>query len=244
MALVARIAVTLVVLMFVSAETSAREPVTVELETTVLDKFIWRGAPWTDDPVFWPQATIRHGGSRAYLFFNFDLTDINGDRYRCNEFDFIVDHTFRLGGFGIAPGVLHFSSPTDFFDPSTKITLALTADAPLRPSLNFRFDAKGIKGSYLIGKTYAEIPLGFREAVLETAFWLSGGSAKYYGVDKGIVVTDTLLRLSVPAYIGGGWTLRPGLELTALVDPDIRDAYSGENQAAVWYLSLSRTFGL
>ena len=79
-----------------SSVTFSRENIRVNLDGTYLSRFVWRGEMWTDDPVFWHTATIRYGDLRSYNFFNVDLTDINSDRYECNEFDFILDYTFSL----------------------------------------------------------------------------------------------------------------------------------------------------
>ena len=114
---------------------NAQDRLTLDLDMQVLSKFIWRGEPWTDDPVFWPQVTARWKGLRSYMFFNIDLTDINDDLFECNEIDYLIDYTFTVGSFGIAPGILHFSSPTDFFEPSTKIILGLKAESFMNSSL-------------------------------------------------------------------------------------------------------------
>jgi hypothetical protein len=102
-----------------------REGVRLDMESSARSRFVWRGEMWTDDPVFWQTVTLSWRNFRSYNFFNVDLTDINGERYELNEYDYILDYTFRFRHFSAAPGVLHFSSPTNFFKPSTKITLDL-----------------------------------------------------------------------------------------------------------------------
>lgn len=217
----------------------AGEALHMEIETAALSKFVWRGAPWTDDPVLWPQMTFRRGGFRTYLLFNFDFTDINDDQYQCNEIDIIADNTFRFGRFGVAPGFIHYTSPTDFFDPVTKILLGLKMDTMFSPSLNFRFDVKGVKGSYVILKTHHAFPVARTGAAIAADFWVSGGSARYYGVDKGIVVTDTMVRLSLPFPVSDAVTLTPGVELTSLVDPALRREYGADGRAFVYYVSMT-----
>ena len=75
-----------------TAHANARDNIRVHLDGTFLSRFVWRGEMWTDDPVFWQTTTIRYKGFRSYNFFNVDLTDINNDKFECNEYDFIIDY--------------------------------------------------------------------------------------------------------------------------------------------------------
>ena len=124
----------------------------IYLDGTYLSRFVWRGEMWTDDPVFWQTTTVTWRGFRSYNFFNVDLTDINDDRFQCNEYDFILDYTFTFDRFRVAPGVLHFSSPTDFFKPTTKITLQIKTDFFLNPGLRDTYRSRKIAGIILYSR--------------------------------------------------------------------------------------------
>ena len=130
--------------------THARDRIRIDVNVTLLNRFVWRGDMWTDDPVFWQTTTFHYKGFRSYNFFNIDLTDINDDKFQCNEYDYILDYTFMVKTFSIAPGVLHFSSPTDFFEPTTKITLQIKTNHPLNMGLRIRVDPEKSRGSYYI----------------------------------------------------------------------------------------------
>ncbi|MBT4484047.1 MAG: hypothetical protein HOC71_10270, partial [Candidatus Latescibacteria bacterium] len=64
----------------------ALDSIKVDLNGSCLSRFVWRGDMWTDDPVFWHTAIFRYKGFRSYNFFNIDLTDINDDKFQCNEY--------------------------------------------------------------------------------------------------------------------------------------------------------------
>ncbi len=83
-------------------------------------------------------------------FFNVDLTDINGDRHELNEYDFILDYTVRFGRWSVAPGMLRFTSPTGFFETTTKYTIDIRAVSSWNPRLRVRIDSEHSRGNYFI----------------------------------------------------------------------------------------------
>ena len=146
---------------------------------------------WTDDPVFWHTAIIRYGNFRSYNFFNVDLTDINGDRYECNEFDFILDYTFLCKFFCFAPGVLHFTSPTNFFKPTTKITLQVKTVLFLHPGVRIRVDPEKSRGSYFILDIYQRFELPRCKASID---FYGSLSASLFTLSKRTIATLTWFR--------------------------------------------------
>ena len=203
-----------------------RENIRVNLDGTYLSRFVWRGEMWTDDPVFWHTATIRYGGFRSYNFFNVDLTDINNDRYECNEFDFILDYTFSFKHFSLAPGVLHFTSPTNFFKPTTKITLQVKTGLFLHPGLRIRLDPEKSRGSYFILDIYQRFALPHGIDSIDFYGSLGASQPRYYRkyLGNNTVLTDLLLGIGVPFDIGRGFALVPLVEFTSLLDNSVRKA--------------------
>jgi hypothetical protein len=204
----------------------AREPLTLDLESSVRSRFVWRGEMWTDDPVFWQTATLRWRGFRSWNFFNIDLTDLNGDRYELNEYDFILDYTFRFGRWSVAPGMLRFTSPTGFFKTTTKYTLDIRMSSPWNPRLRIRIDTKHSRGSYYIfSASRRAAPLGGHFILaLYGEFGLS--QPRYYRgyLSDRIAATDALLGVSAPVAVGKGFTLSPFVEFTSLLDRSVRGA--------------------
>jgi hypothetical protein len=224
----------------------ARDGIRLELESMLLSRFVWRGEMWTDDPVFWQTVTFRYKGFRAWNFFNVDLTDINDDRFQCNEYDYIFDYTFAFNAFSLAPGVLHFSSPTDYFKPSTKITLDVKVFAPLNPRLRVRIDPEKSSGSYYIFSLAHRISPNFLRNGINLYSSLGISQPRYYRKYLGgrLACTDLLLGVSAPLAIGKGFVLSPAVEVTSLLDNSIRRAQrdTGARKDAVTYLaSISRT---
>ena len=226
----------------------AGENIKIELSETFLSRFVWRGDMWTDDPVFWQIVTVRYKGFRSYNFFNIDLTDINDDKFQCNEYDYILDYTFTFDRFSIAPGVLHFSSPTDYFDPSTKITLQVKTQLPFHPGLRIRIDPNRSRGSYFILDMYERLPV--KKYINGIDFYGSIGASqpRYFGkgLKTNITLTDVLLGIGMPFDIGKGISLTPLAEFTALLGGNLRHGIRDRGrptEAFTYGITLSKVFG-
>ena len=230
-------------------DSHTRDVVNIDLDGTYINRFVWRGEMWTDDPVFWQTTTIRYKGFRSYNFFNIDLTDINNDKFKCNEFDFIIDYTFSFDSFSIAPGVLHFSSPTDFFEPTTKITLEVKVDLLLKPHIRIRIDPEKTRGSYYILSFSHNVLIN--RLVKEIDFYGSLGASqpRYYRkyLDNDVTLTDSLVGMNILFNIGKGFMFVTLVEFTSLIDSSIRDVQEENNykkDAITYGIRLSKSFEL
>jgi len=229
------------------SQAHARERISLDLNGTALSRFVWRGDMWTDDPVFWYTATFRYKGFRSYNFFNIDLTEINDDKFQCNEYDCILDYTFSFDTFSVAPGVLHFSSPTDFFESTTKITLQIKTHLPLNMGLRIRVDPEKSRGSYYILDISQRFSL--KRPINQIDFYGSLGASqpRYYGkgLKDEIAFTDMLLGIGIPFNIGKGMTLTPLIEFTTLLGHHLRngiEARGRKTEAFTYGITLARGF--
>ena len=230
---------------FPAKEAIAREPIRLELESTIPSRYIWRGEMSTDDPVFWQTVTFRYKGFRAWNFFNVDLTDINNDRFELNEYDYIFDYTISFKNFSVAPGMLHFTSPTSFFPSSTKITFDVKTTLPLHPRLRVRIDPKKSKGSYYILSLSKKTPLIRNVSDIEFYSTMGASEPKYYRARlcDDLAVTDLLLGVSVPINVGNGFVLAPYVEFTSLLNRSVREAQrdtGAKIDTVTWALVLNR----
>ncbi|MCE5249728.1 hypothetical protein LLG96_05860 [bacterium] len=230
-----------------TSDTHARDTIGMHLDSMFLSRFVWRGEMWTDDPVSWYTATFRYKGFRSYNFFNVDLTDINNDLYECNEYDFILDYTFSFRHFSLAPGVLHFSSPTDYFEPTTKIILQVKTDLPLHPGLRIRVDPEKSRGSYFILDVYQRVSPRIFKQDIDFYGSLGASQPRYYRRYLGTktTLTDLLLGMSVPFRLGGDFVLEPVVEFTSLLDSSVRKAQEEKHykkDAFMFGIRLSRNF--
>ncbi len=204
----------------------ASEPFTVDMESSVRSHYVWRGEMWTDGPVFWQTATFRWYGFSSWNFFNIDLNDVNGERLKITEYDYIFDYTFRFSRFSAAPGLYHFSSLVGFFEPSTKVTLNITVKSTWNPGLWVSIDTKYSSGSYFIFSAARQVkPL---KRLVPLNFYGSVGISqpRYYRnyLDDHWAFTDTLLGISTPFDIRSGFTLSLFAEFTSLLDRSVRKA--------------------
>jgi hypothetical protein len=239
--------ITLLILLTVSCSVSARDNIRVDMDGTFLSRFVWRGDMWTDDPVFWQTTTFGYKGFRFYNFFNVDLTDINGDSFQVNEYDFIIDYTFRYRSFSIAPGVLHFSSPTDYFEPSTKIILEIKVFSVMNPRFRVRIDPTGSKGSYFIGSMEQRIALPRLRKTVAVYGSFGMSEPRYYGkgLNEEFAFTDLLLGLSLPFQIYRDYSLSPTLEYTSLLGHNLRNGIKlreRPTEAITYSIRLAKSF--
>jgi len=177
------------------------------------------------------------------------LTDINNDKFECNEFDFIIDYTFLFDSFSIAPGVLHFSSPTDFFEPTTKITLEMKVDLLLKPHIRIRIDPEKTRGSYYILSFSHNVLIN--RLVKEIDFYGSLGASqpRYYRkyLDNDVTLTDSLVGMNILFNIGKGFVFVTLVEFTSLIDSSIRDVQEENNykkDAITYGIRVSKSFEL
>ncbi len=239
--------VTALLLLVFPGRAHTRDRVRLDLGGTYLSRFVWRGDMWTDNPVFWKIATIRYKGFRSYNFFNIDLTDINDDKFQCNEYDYILDYTFSFDSFSVAPGVLHFSSPTDFFEPVTKIILQIKTSLPFNPGLRIRIDPEKSRGTYIILDTAHRISPNKAIKHIDFYGFLGASQPRYYGkgLKDQLALTDVLLGICIPFDIGKGMSLIPLVEFTALLGSHLRDgieAKGRDTEAFTYGITLSRGF--
>lgn len=237
----------LVLWLFLSPiESFARDTLKLDLDGTFLSRFVWRGEMWTDNPVYWQTVTFRYRGLRSYNFFNIDLTDINHDRYQCNEYDYIIDYTFSFDHFSLAPGVLQFTSPTNFFETSTKITLDVKTGLPFHPRLRVRIDPEKSSGSYYI-LSFART-ISFKKPFREISLYCALGASqpRYYRkhLSGRVALTDAQIGINAPFALGGGFVLSPLVEFTSLLDSSVRkaqEAAHARKDAATFGITLSRS---
>ena len=177
------------------------------------------------------------------------MTDINNDKFECNEFDFIIDYTFSFDSFSIAPGVLHFSSPTDFFEPTTKITLEVKVDLLLKPRIRIRIDPEKTRGSYYILSFSHNVLIN--RLVKEIDFYGSLGASqpRYYRkyLDNDVTLTDSLVGMNILFNIGKGFVFVTLVEFTSLIDSSIRDVQEENNykkDAITYGIRVSKSFEL
>jgi len=235
-------------LFLIAGMARAENRVTLDFKSSVRSRFVWRGEMWTDDPVFWQTVAIRSGGFRCWNFFNIDLTDINGDRCELNEYDFILDYTFRRGRWSVAPGVLRFTSPTNFFKTTTKYTMDIRAVSSWNPRLRVRVDTEHSRGNYFIFSSSRRfVPFGERFAV--SLYGETGISQpRYYRnrLSDRYALTDALAGVSMICVVGRGLTVTPFVEFTTLVDHSVREAQNdtgAKKDALTFGISAGKSTG-
>ncbi len=55
------------IFLFAADIARAENRATLDFESSVRSRFVWRGEMWTDDPVFWQTVVFRWGGFRSWI---------------------------------------------------------------------------------------------------------------------------------------------------------------------------------
>lgn len=122
--------------------------VSFSFDSAVHNKYIWRGMPLTNGPVFQPSATVGIGNFSVNAWLNMDLDNVNNNEFEFNEMDFLAEYGFNLDQVSITVGILHYTFPNTDFDATTEFYGTVSLESPLNPSVTIYQDIDLVEGSY------------------------------------------------------------------------------------------------
>lgn len=206
--------------------------VSVSVDATVLNKYIWRGIPLTDGPVFQPSVTVGFGGLSLNAWMNADLDDVNGNEYKLNEFDFLAEYSFNLDKVSLTVGLLRYTFPNTDFDSTTEFYGTISLDSPLNPSVTIYQDIDLVEGTYLSFAVSESLPLEGTFHTFDLGATLGYGTEDhnlfYYGVNESCM-TDLLLSGSFNFVVDENLTLIPQVMFSMFMDDAIKDNFADDS---------------
>ena len=206
--------------------------VSLSFDAAVMNKYIWRGIPLTDGPVFQPSATVGFGGFSLNAWMNMDLDDVNGNEYDFNEVDFTAEYGFELEKVSITMGFVHYTFPNTDFDATTEFYGSISLDSPLNPSVTIYQDFDLVEGTYLSFGVSESLPLEDTDHSMDFSATLGYGSedhnAFYYGVNESCM-TDLLLSGSFNFVVNEQLTLIPQVMFSTFMDDAIKDNFEDDS---------------
>lgn len=224
----------------------------VDVTADFFGKYIWRGQNLTNSTVFQPGIDLTYAGLTGSVWGNLDVTDVNGDRGKFNEWNFGIDYSDAVPGVegvGFSIGAIHYRFPSAAPSSTTEVYWGFGFDVPLSPSLTVYHDVDEAKG------VYVELGLGYG---IEEAFTLApdvpvgvdiGASLGwadsdyndfYWEVDSGRF-NDLSLSLALPVEISG-WTVAPSIHYVTLLSNRLRASTDTKSDFVFAGLSLSTGF--
>lgn len=214
------------------------EGASVDAEVLLVSKYIWRGLEVNEDPVLQPSVTVGYGGFSFNVWGNMDLTNFGEDECiytedcesrsgQFTEIDLTLDYTHSFGAFSIGGGIIAYEFPNwDGSEDTHEVYLAMSYDTILAPSLTIYYDFDEVEGFYAnfgIGHSFTfNDKLGL-DLSASIGYGDSDYNEAYFGVDDSALV-DFNVGLALPYAVTDKITITPVLNLTSVVDSDLRDS--------------------
>ncbi|KKK55312.1 hypothetical protein LCGC14_3075810, partial [marine sediment metagenome] len=245
-----------VILVGFSTVARAEEDLSVEVGTSYMTKYIWRGQLQIDDPVLTSSATVKLGKLTGSAIGYMDTSNNNGNEWQYTEVDSQIDYSDNLPGlegWGFSIGVVHYDFPNTKMKDTTEVYYGLNVNLPLNPNVKVYHDIDEVKdGIYAalgvsqsidniikVGETSLGInlsaSLGWGNAAYNKAYWGAGVNNEK--------VNDLTATASIPIRIASDLVIAPNVTFVSLLSDDARSANTrGNNDQFVYGISLVKSF--
>lgn len=212
--------------------------VSVDAEALVISKYVWRGLEVNEDPVLQPSLTLAYGGFSFNVWGNMDLTDFGEDECvytsdcesragQFTEIDLTLDYSHSFDKFTLGAGIISYQFPNwDESEDTHEVYLALAYDCLLQPALTIYYDFDEVEGFYAnfsVGYSFAINDKVGIDLAGSVGYGDSDYNMAYFGVDDSALV-DANCSVAMPFQVTDKITITPMLNLTSVVDSDLRDS--------------------
>lgn len=199
-------------------------------ETDFASQYVWRGFALSEGPVMQPEASVSAYGVTATVWANFVLND-EPNQGEFNEVDPSLDYHGQWGKLEFEPSLEFYIFPNQSNAPTTG-ELSLWLGYPVGPVMLFTdhvFDIMEFAGAYygVFGVDYErELVEKLSLQVSGAVGWASGRFNEAYGGVSHAALNVFLWDLQF-VYSPLRWFyLRPHMQVSVLLDPDLRAASS------------------
>jgi hypothetical protein len=214
--------------------------VDTEMRLDFFSKYMWRGQPLNDEPVFQPSMTFSKALGDGNLSFNvwgnLDFTDSRGDSGEFTEADYTLDWSSGFPGIkwlGYSLGFIRYDLLRA--EDTTEVYSGINFKTVLSPSIKWYYDVDEVQGSYFqfsISQGYEKIvtiygvPFGLNTSA-SLGYANKSFNRCYCGVNNENF-NDLTLGISFPAEIHG-WAITPSLGYSTILSSEIRESDSYEH---------------
>ena len=241
---------------FLAAPAAAEENEwSFEFDVTANSKYVWRGINLVDAPVLQPSAAVSYGGWSFAVWGNMETVNANnyGSHGNANgkftEVDLTLEYAWDYGDWSFAVGIIHYIFPNTGFKATTEVYGSVGYGCLLEPTITIYQDIDQSHGTYItfgLSHTFEEVWKPTENTSMDveiggTVGWgSSSNNAFYYGAGNS-GLTDFTTSLGFPVDLGKGWSLKPAINYSTLLDQNIQSNQSPDTN--VWYgLSLTYSF--
>jgi len=233
-----------------STTAHATEPVTIGTDLAVKSKYVWRGMPFNDEAVFWPDAWLYWNGFTLTVFGSLEMTDVYENQGKFTEVDYYFDYSRSFGNINASIGYAHYEYPnTDFLITGELYGSVSTDFKIVSASLTAYYDIREVEGLYLL----PSVSRTFCIAPIDPTLTLSLGYADkkhnlyYFGLEKaGFTDLTTSLALSYapPGTIGQYLFFSGDLNYAKILNGDLADQFPDKDSNFWWGLCISLSYTL
>jgi len=205
-------------------------------DLVVKSKYVWRGAEFNPDPVFWPDLWLYWNGISICGWGSMDLTDVKQEQMEFTDIAIFADYTRAFGPVNATLGFAQYTYPGygGAFPSTGELYAKLFGSLKVvQGMLSANIDLEEVKGYYISPSLSKSLSFG----PVTPTLTLSAGyadkkhNAYYYGVEKaGLAdLTGTLkLAFTLPGTIGKYLALSADLDYTRILDSELAPASNGK----------------
>lgn len=214
----------------------------VDLEISLMSKYVWRGLVYNEDAVLQPSLTV---GGQSGLSFNlwssFDTTDFCGTKGRCSELDYTLGYQWESGGKEYYLAYAVYTYPNTSFAGTSEVTAGVDLGGPLGANLWMYWDVVEAKSLYINLGWAGTARLGGISVDLSGEFGLADKrhSSYYYGVPSA-GLADASACLGIPVDLCGGWSAVGSITYTSVLKQALREAVERPDNF-VFGIAVART---
>lgn len=211
-----------------AAGLAARAQTTADLP--LLSAYAWRGQILNDQAVFQPALNAVSGGWGVNAWGNYNTTDRATGGADFSEIDLTVSYGRQAGPVALSGGVIEYLFPNTDYPGTREVYFGATWANPVAtPALTVYRDIDEADGAYASLALSRDVVLA-DDKTLSLRASLGGADSSYndfyFGV-KDAALNDFTAGATLAWTLSKTVTLKPGLQYSWLVDPEIREGARG-----------------
>ncbi len=219
-----------------------------EVTLDYYSQYVWRGQQLNESS-FQPGAAIAYGNLTAGFWGNIPIQDAEDHIFEFTEVDWSLDYTDKVPGLEYtnwSVGFIYYNFAATSVPDTYEFYWGFSFDVLLSPYVMVYHDLDEADGMYInTGIAYAwedvyelipDMPMD-----LELSASMGWGDAdynKYYWTVDDDALNDFNLSLAMPMDFYGGWTMTPSINWTAIVDNNLRDSNTYDDDDNMFYVGV------
>jgi hypothetical protein len=209
--------------MLIAGAAVAQGKVSTTLDTTYLNKLVWRGSVLSTEPVVAVSMKMDFNNGLTYSLTGFDTTErvATGPAGKVIRNDHNVNYATQLFGKKLDLGATYYSYKVAGMDRTAEVYVKVPFGCMFNPVLGINYDCGASHGYYAtVGGGYSfAVPVVNK---LDLGVSVGYGDKKFTSLNKAGLV-DGVATLSTTIKLGEDFALVPSVSYSTIIDSDFRD---------------------